>query len=147
MDLRSISGPVILEIPSDPCGLFLVRSLVERLARRMGYEQTEVSQIILAVDEACTNVIRHAYHNSTDQRIVLTFHVEEDRLEIHVRDFGTPSDPESLRPRDLSELRPGGLGLHFIQKSMDEVHYGEASGGGGLLRLIKYRSPQAGEGR
>jgi anti-sigma regulatory factor (Ser/Thr protein kinase) len=120
---------------------------VERLAKRMGYEETIVSQMILAVDEACTNVIRHAYGNSPDQRIVLTFHVKEDRLEIHVRDFGTPPDPERLRPRDLRELRPGGLGLHFIRKSMDEVHFEEARGGGGLLRLIKYRSPQTEGGK
>jgi anti-sigma regulatory factor (Ser/Thr protein kinase) len=140
MTLGGIGGPVVVEIPSDPCSLFLVRCLVERLTRRLGFSNEAVSQIILAVDEACTNVIRHAYKNCPGERIVLTFLTPEDRLEIHVRDFGIPPDPKALQPRDLNEVRPGGLGLHFIKSAMDEIRYESPPEGGGLLRMIKFRN-------
>lgn len=140
MRLRQIGGPVVLEIPSDPCSLFLVRCLVERLTQRLGFDDETVCQMTLAVDEACTNVIRHAYRNCPGEKIVLTFLTQEDRLEIRVRDFGIPPDPQTLQPRDLKELRPGGLGLHFINSAMDEIRYEAPSEGGGLLRMIKFRN-------
>jgi anti-sigma regulatory factor (Ser/Thr protein kinase) len=93
----------------------------------------------LAVDEACTNVIRHAYGLRTDERIRLRFQVWEDRAEIQVRDSGMPPEAGQWNPRDLEEVKPGGLGLHFIRGAMDEVHYEAPEDGGCLLRLVKYR--------
>ena len=98
MSLRRIDGPIVLEIPSDPCGLFLVRSLMERLSQRLGFSESMVRQMVLAVDEACTNVIRHAYEKLPGKRIVLTFLIREELLEIQVRDFGKPPDPDALKP-------------------------------------------------
>jgi anti-sigma regulatory factor (Ser/Thr protein kinase) len=140
-----ISGPILMEVPSDPAAMFLVRCLVERLAQRLCFSEEEVVRMTLAVDEACTNVIRHAYGNRSDQRILLRFLVLQDRLEVQVKDYGASPDPEALRPRDLNEVRPGGLGLHFIRKAMDEVHYEVPGEGGCVLRLIKYRKPREGE--
>jgi anti-sigma regulatory factor (Ser/Thr protein kinase) len=142
MTLTRIDGPVIVEVPSDPAALFLVRCVVERLTERMGFAREHVGRITLAVDEACTNVIRHAYRQRPGQRIVVRLEVSEDRLEIRIRDFGTPADPREMAPRDLGEIRPGGLGTHFIRCAMDEVHYESPAGGGGLLRLVKYREPR-----
>ncbi|MCE5244002.1 MAG: ATP-binding protein [Desulfobacteraceae bacterium] len=140
MFLEQLSGPVTLEIPSDPSSLFLVRGVVEKLALRMGFNAAETGRMVLAVDEACTNVIRHAYGNRTCERIVLTFRADRDRLEILVRDFGPPADPQCFVPRDLGDVRPGGLGMHFIRSAMDEVEYVNQEGGGMLLKLIKYRT-------
>jgi anti-sigma regulatory factor (Ser/Thr protein kinase) len=140
MLMRQISGPVILEVPSDPTCLFMVRCLVERISQRLGFADEEVGGITLAVDEACANVIRHAYGNRPDERIVLTLNIKEDRLEIHIRDFGRPPQPKDLKSRDLKEIRPGGLGIHFIKSAMDEVRYDAPPDGGGLLSLIKYRT-------
>ncbi|ABK18132.1 ATP-binding protein [Syntrophobacter fumaroxidans] len=140
MSLLQLSGPVILDIPTDPASLFLVRGVVERLAQRMDYPPEDVNRMVLAVDEACTNVIRHAYANSPDKRIVITFTAHEDRLEIGIRDFGIPADPDGFAPRDLQEVKPGGLGLHFIRSAMDEITYDIPADGGMLLRLVKYRT-------
>ena len=96
--------------------------------------------MVLAVDEACSNVIRHAYGNRTDERILLTFHVDEDRLEICIRDFGPSSDARSFQARDLDDVRPGGLGIHFIRSAMDQVEYENQEGGGMILKLIKLRT-------
>jgi anti-sigma regulatory factor (Ser/Thr protein kinase) len=140
MSLTDFSGPIVVEIPSDPAALFLVRCLVERLAGRLGFPGEDVSRMTLAVDEACTNVIRHAYGHRTEERIGLRFLVTDERVEIHVRDFGPPLDASKLAPRDLREVRPGGLGLHLIRSAMDEVHYEAPAEGGCLLRLVKYRT-------
>lgn len=140
MSLLQISGPVILDIPADPASLFLVRGVVERLTQRMDFPPEEVDRMVLAVDEACTNVIRHAYSNCPDERIVITFTALEDRLEILIRDFGAPADPADFKSRDLEAVRPGGLGIHFIRSAMDEVSYDVPADGGMVLRLLKYRS-------
>lgn len=139
MHLDQISGPVVLDIPSDPASLFLARCFVERLTERLEFSRSEIEGMVLAVDEACTNIIRHAYSNRTDQRIVLTFIVHTELIEIRIRDFGTPADPETFKPRDLSDVRPGGLGIHFIRSAMDEVHYESPADGGMLLKMIKFR--------
>jgi anti-sigma regulatory factor (Ser/Thr protein kinase) len=141
MSVTRISGPIVVEIPSDPSALFLVRCLMERLSQRLCFSEEEVARMTLALDEACTNVIRHAYGERSDQRIVLSFIVLEDRLEVQVRDFGVPPDLSALAPRDLDEIRPGGLGLHFIKGAMDEVDYELPEGGGCVLRLVKFRKP------
>lgn len=144
--MSRIQGPVLLDIPSDPAALFLVRCVVERLAQRMAFGAEDVTQVTLAVDEACANTIRHAYKNRPGERIVLRFLIQEDRLEIHVRDFGESVDPRKIRPRELGEIRPGGLGTHFIRSAMDEVSYEAQEGGGTLLRLVKYRKNSGGGG-
>jgi anti-sigma regulatory factor (Ser/Thr protein kinase) len=144
MQLLQLSEPVIVEIPSDPAVLFLVRSLVERLGLRLDYTRQEVERLVLAVDEACTNVIRHAYQNRLHESIVLSFHVLSDHLEVRIRHYGAPVDPKTLQLRDLTEVRPGGLGIHFIQQGVDGVFYETPEEGGGLIRLLK-QLPQASE--
>lgn len=143
MGLDRINGPIILDIPTDPASLFLVRCLVERLTQQLELEREDIQRMVLAVDEACTNVVRHAYGNRPGERIILTFTVLPDRLEILIRDFGAPADPETFKVRDLREVRPGGLGIHFIRSAMDEVRYEIPEDGGTLLRLVKYRSGSA----
>lgn len=134
-----LDSPILVDIPSNPAVLFLVRALVKRLSERLGFSSEQVQRMMLAIDEACTNVIRHAYGNRTGERIVISFFVHPQQLEIHIRDFGQTASPEAFKPRDLSQVRPGGLGLHFIREGMDEVHYETPADGGGLLRLIRYR--------
>ena len=139
MSLDRISGPVVLDIPTDPVSLFLVRCLVERLSQNLDFSAEEVRRIVLAVDEACSNIIRHACHYCPDERIRLTFIVRPDRLEIEVRDFARPADPKSFMPRSLDEVAPGGLGTHFIRSTMDIVEYELPEDGGMLLKMVKKR--------
>lgn len=142
---QELSGPVIMEIPGDPAALFLVRCLVERLAGELGFPQERVMRLTQAVDEACSNVIRHAYGGRSQERISLRFTFSGERLEVQVRDFAPAPDPSKLKPRDLGELRPGGLGLHLIRAGADEVYYEEVPGEKGcLLRLVLFRDKQGG---
>ncbi len=96
MAFASFKGPVILDVPADPPAMFIVRELVGRISSRIGFEDEETDKLVLAVDEACTNVIRHAYKNSTDKRIVITFTLSMDCFEIMIRDFG-----DRRRPVDI----------------------------------------------
>lgn len=142
---QELSGPVVMEIPGDPAALFLVRCVVERLARQLGFQEERVFRLTQAVDEACSNVIRHAYGGPSRERISICFTFSEQRLEVQVRDFAPAPDLSKLTPRDLKELRPGGLGLHLIRAGADEVHYEEVPGGRGcLLRLVLFRDKRGG---
>jgi anti-sigma regulatory factor (Ser/Thr protein kinase) len=126
-----------LEVPSDPELLSVVRSAVKQLAQVTGFTDEECRSITVAVDEAMTNIIRHAYENRHDQSIQLVCQRDDHGLEFILTDSGRPVDPEKLHGRPLHEVRPGGLGMHIIRQVMDQVQY-ERLPGGNRLRLIKY---------
>jgi len=138
----SLKGPVILDVPADPPAMFIVRELVGKISSRIGFEDDETDKLVLAVDEACTNVIRHAYKNSGDERIIITFTLSMDCFEIMIRDFGTGADPSTFQGRDLKQIRPGGLGIHFIKSAVDKIEYDTPPGGGMLLKMTKFMPRQ-----
>jgi phosphoserine phosphatase RsbU/P len=95
-------------------------------------------KLVLAVDEACTNIIRHAYCGGEGETIALHLAREEDMLVFELRDSAPAVDPAKLKPRDLGECRPGGLGLPFIDALMDVWKLEPAADGkGNVLRMHK----------
>jgi len=138
---KVLVNPIRVSISSTPAHLPIVRALVERLTEQLGFEEQVAHKITLAVDEALSNVIKHAYHGREDQPIEITFHrVREgggEALGIELRDWGTPVARNEIRSRDLDDVRPGGLGVHIITSIMDEVKYIPSPGGGTRLRMTK----------
>ena len=130
-----------LRFPSDPRLLRTVRCLIGEMAEHCGFAEDEAQFIILAVDEACANVIRHAYQGRTDGEIGLSCSAKEDRIEFLLVDQGRPPRPDSLQPRPLEEVRPGGLGTHLIRSVMDEVRYRPSEQGNELF-LAKSLRPR-----
>lgn len=130
-----------LTIPSHPKYLQLVRKMVKKITAINGISKKESADIILAVDEACANIIRHGYQNQPHGTIHLYFDVCQTELGITIEDFGCQWDPEKLRPRDLDEIRPGGLGIHMMQCVMDCVNFESGSGDGNRVRMIKRFKP------
>ncbi len=130
-----------MELPSDPALLCVVRGAVGKLAEVAGLPEKACREVTLAVDEALTNIIRHAYRNRRGHAIELRCRrcggPRGIRLEFVLVDKGRAVDPAELRGRPLDEVRPGGLGTHLIQHSMDEVSY-QRRGGRNRLRLVKY---------
>jgi sigma-B regulation protein RsbU (phosphoserine phosphatase) len=115
-----------------------VRSAVREAAREAGCSERGADDVVLAVDEACQNIIRHAYGGPCESEIVLEMERRDGDLVLHLLDFAPCIDEEKVRPRDLEELRPGGLGTHFIRELMDEVSYERPpSGRGNLLRMAR----------
>jgi len=129
-----------LVFESHPRHLSLGRRFVERHARKAGFDDMTVSQIVLAVDEAIANVIRHSYEMRPDGRIELRADLTDHDLGILIRDYGKACDPNQIRPRPLEEIRPGGLGTHFIRSVMDEVDYTPQEQG--MLLTMRKKRPQ-----
>jgi serine/threonine-protein kinase RsbW len=124
--------------------LCVVRHALGQLGEIVGLSSAECRAVVLAVDEALTNIIRHAYRGEEGHPIQASFRriqVPQDgkqrkALEIVLEDRGKKIDQAKLRPRPLEEVRPGGLGLHFIKESMDAVEFRHKFGKN-QLRLIK----------
>lgn len=127
-----------LRLPARADRLKVLRCAVEEAARLVGAADDEARDIVLAVDEACQNIIRHAYGGTGDGDIVVELRRRPGRVVVLLRDFAEPIDVSQVKPRSLEELRPGGLGTHFMREVMDEVDFlPPPFGGGNLLRMVK----------
>ena len=116
-----------------------VRASVMSAARRCGFGEAAAQDIVLALDEACKNVIVHAYKGS-DEDIVLRVFELPDGILLELRDFAALVDPAQIKPRDLDDVRPGQLGTHFMRAIMDSVEFLTApDGAGNLLQMKKKR--------
>ena len=127
---------VTFEMCSQARCLPIVRATVQQLAAMVGWNETESRCITMAVDEALTNVIRHAYHGRSDARIELHCHACADQLEIRIRDTGDPPDRSQICAREVGCDRIGGLGTHIIRDVMDIVSY-ESGRDGNWFTAIK----------
>jgi anti-sigma regulatory factor (Ser/Thr protein kinase) len=133
-----VTQPLRITLPSHPMYLGLVRAVVQEGAALAGFDEDLTHRILLAVTEAVTNVIRHAYGGDTGQRIDMELLAEPDRFELGITDYGRFVDPEQIASRPLGDVRPGGLGVHLIQSTMDQVDYRENAHGGTTLTLVKH---------
>ena len=135
-----------IEIPSDAKYAKVVRGAVTYACELGGFSPEAGQAVTLAVDEAVTNIIRHAYRSEPGHIIRVTCRITPRRLEILLQDHGRKADPGTMKPRDLNEIRPGGLGLHFIKSIMDVVDYQSDDTGNQLLlakNLPGSRDPDA----
>jgi anti-sigma regulatory factor (Ser/Thr protein kinase) len=127
-----------IRITSQPRFLIVVRALVRKLCELAGCQDDEQQKIVLAVDEACSNIIRHTFHGDENQIIEISCKGGARMLEFELRDCGPPVNLELVHPRRLEDVRPGGLGTHFIHSIMDEVDYHYEEGCGNTLRMVKH---------
>jgi hypothetical protein len=103
--------------------------------------------MLIAIDEACQNVVRHAYGENLAGDMVVEARIMGKNLEILLRDFAPCIDPAKVKPRDLDDIRPGGLGTHFIQEVTDLCGFLEPPvGGGNLFRMVKSLECPPGDG-
>jgi serine/threonine-protein kinase RsbW len=116
-------------------------------AEKSGFGIDEIFQIELACDEACTNVIEHAYGGEERGDILVTWDFSAGAFTITIVDEGRPFDPDEVpKPKipvnadDLDDLQIGGLGIHFMRKLMDEVHFHMDDKRGNRLVMVKYLS-------
>jgi sigma-B regulation protein RsbU (phosphoserine phosphatase) len=127
-----------LDIPSRADRLRLVRSAVAQAGELCDYDDELVQNVVIAVDEALQNVIRHAYENRPDGEIKITLSRTANKFVVHIRDYADSIDVDKVKPRDLGDIRPGGLGTHFIQEVMDEVEFlPTPDERGNLLKMVK----------
>ncbi len=137
---------VEMEILSHPSNLSKVRTAVTSFATAVGFREAAVHNLVLAIDEALTNVIKHGYGGRADQSIEVRLEhvVESGRsgMRTTIRDYGMAVDPDSICGRNLEDVRPGGLGVHIIKAVMDEVTYVQAEGEGTRLTMLKWNQDE-----
>jgi serine/threonine-protein kinase RsbW len=131
-----------LKIPSQTDNLDLIRNFVAGVARKVGFVDPDINKIELAVDEACTNVIEHAYQYDESQDIDVAVKIDYQKLTVIVTDRGKSFRMEEVDLPDmktyLAELRVGGLGIYLMKTLMDEVDYRSQPNGKNEVRMVKY---------
>jgi anti-sigma regulatory factor (Ser/Thr protein kinase) len=136
---------LILEMYSQPRLLAAARAMVGNLAQRLGFNEIQCGQISLAIDEALCNIINHGYERRPDGRIwlkVWDLQTVPPGIKVVIEDRAKQVDPETIRPRDLDDIRPGGLGVYIIREIMDDVSYEHRLGGGMRLTMTKQVAAQ-----
>lgn len=136
-----------LRIQSKTELLSEMRTFVSDAARHFGFSESEVGKIELAIDEACTNIIKHAYKYNPDGIIEIRISSMKNeeavtKFVVEIFDSGISFDSSKYTAPDMKEyfkkLRHGGLGIVLMKKLMDEVEYGHMSGSKNSIRLVKY---------
>ena len=101
-----------------------MRSFVRRFLDNLPIPERDRTLMVLGVDEACTNIIRHAYELRDDQLIALSLEQRQDCVRMRLRDYGMQPAAEALQRRRRDKVvRPGGLGLMMIRNAFDQVDY------------------------
>jgi serine/threonine-protein kinase RsbW len=139
---------LVLRVPSRTEFLATIRDATRRMAAVAGFDDAQADQLALAVDEASTNVIEHAYRGAPGRTIELRFQDGDGVLRVEVVDDGEPVDPRSVPQVDLqryaSERRTGGLGMHLMGRIMDSVTFRRAARRN-VCCMVK-KKPAAGSG-
>jgi len=129
-----------IRFSSDTCHLADVRREARAFLAENGFDDCATELMVLALDEACTNVIRHAYaHERKPVRLEMTG--LRGLVRLVLRDYGRKCDPAKIKGRKLEDIRPGGLGVHIIKQAFDTVTYSPQAKGTRLV-LEKKRPPQ-----
>ena len=123
---------------SDTLELKAIRDwLREILQQQPDCSEDCVNDAILAVNEACMNIIQHAYYGQTDGEMIIELLRENEFIIFLLTDFASPVDIDMCQPRNLDDVRPGGLGIHIIQSVMDSMQFLEPPADAGNLLELK----------
>ncbi len=129
---------ICLSIPAKAEYILLARLALTAIARLRTLPEELAGDLRLALTEACSNSVRHAYADGRGGAIEVVFEVGAESLAVEVRDDGPGFEPRDLEPGG-EELGEGGLGIAIIRALSDEFDIGEReSGGGSRLRFVKY---------
>lgn len=132
-----VHPPFHLTAVSGPKGLEQIRHLVRKSAGMVRLTENETASLILAVDEVCSNIIRHGYKKDLERKIDLSILIGTNSFQIEIIDDGLSFDLTSAQPKDPMDLKPGGLGIYIIKQVMDKIKYSTDDAGRNKTTLIK----------
>ena len=139
--MAAIEKRFTLEVPSSTENLAMIRDFVKRIGYQTGMDEQGVSNLELAVDEACANVIEHAYGHDISKEVIVRAVCDEQAVRISVIDMGQGFDAEAMAPESIETLiherKSGGLGIRLIKALMDEVSYEIRPGQKNELHMVK----------
>jgi sigma-B regulation protein RsbU (phosphoserine phosphatase) len=124
-------------VKASACQLKHIRHQVMAVVEAVGFDAKCCQEIILSLDEAVTNIIRHAYKDVTDGEIELEIKKQNKTLVFYLRDFAPEVYDSSIKPRDLSNPLPGQMGINFIDSVMDSWEFATPKDGYGNLLIMK----------
>ena len=139
-----MADDIRLEVRSDPRFLRCIRSLVRGWFEAFDFSIDAIDEMVLAIDEACSNAIRHSYGGRCDRFVELTLRADDEYLEVRLCDQGEPCPPEfrerrTLTPPDPDRLEPGGLGVQLMHQVFDEVEFCRGKTTGNCVTLRRMR--------
>ncbi len=130
------------KFPGQLGSLAEISEFVVPAAKQAGLDDSQVYEVQLAVDEAATNIIEHAYHNTNRGIIECSYEILPNGLKVMLVDHGKSFDPdhipEPVFTTNIDEVKPRGLGMYIMRKVMDEVSYHFSPGGKNTLTMVKY---------
>ncbi len=130
-----------LKVKSRTDNLSKIRDFISSNAAEAGIPSDSIDNIMLAVDEACTNIIRHAYKSFPDGEIVIKIKYDDNTFTIIIVDYGNTFDPTAVPKPDLKkyyqEHKVGGLGMYLMRTLMDDVEYTSIPGKYNQVMLSK----------
>jgi len=131
-----------LVVKSSTDNLAQIREFTQIAAQESGFSNENVGKIVLAVDEACTNIIKHAYKYSPVGDINISVRLEQSKFIISIIDEGGHFNPDIIPEPDIREYhkkrKAGGLGMYLMKKLMDEVKYTNLNENRNQVILVKY---------
>ena len=131
-----------LEVKAKLENLAVMDDFVAESMKQLGMKKGVTLQVRLAVSEACTNIIQHAYSGESEEPIIILCSMSGNDLVIEIRDWGKPFDPDSVPQPDteseLLERKEGGIGIFLLRQMMDDVRYVFRAGRYNELRMIKH---------
>lgn len=136
--LTCVPSP-FLRVMSETKNCKKVRSFIEGWCMYAGFEDILRGQIVLAIDEAFTNIIRHAYIGEVGNPIDISAELTEETLEFKIRDYGKEFDPKNVPNRPLEMIKPGGLGMHILHLTFEKVDHLPQNPGTELLLSKKIK--------
>jgi serine/threonine-protein kinase RsbW len=121
-----------------------VGAFISKAAKTAGLSDKAIYAVQLAVDEACSNIIDHAYGGEDRGEMLCSVIINDDGLIVILQDQGTPFNPQEIPDPQvnvpLEKLKPRGVGVYLMRKMVDEVHYEYSPEGGNMLTLIKRKT-------
>ena len=131
LDWRGPAPAAELSLECCPSNLAALRQYTESWSAFAGFGDIATGQIVMACDEACTNIFRHAYGGHTGP-LRLCAEIADNALTFWIFDEAPPVAAEEIRCRELADLRPGGLGTYVMRQVFDEVNYAPHQAGNAL---------------
>lgn len=149
LEVNTSSDKLSIHTPGHGSYLNYIRKLVGDLARKVGFPEDEIAKVEMSVDEACSNIVKHAYapkkkwvwqHRHPEIR--LDVQVKGNHIIIEIHDHGQKFDFAAYRPDAipdrLKDMKTNGYGISIMRQFMDEVTYSSSDTTGNTLRLVKY---------
>jgi anti-sigma regulatory factor (Ser/Thr protein kinase) len=118
-----------------------VRHSARLFLKKCDFDESSIELLVLGLDEACTNIIRHAY-DQDDKTVRLEMERLHDRIRFVLRDYGRSCDPKCIRSRPLEDVRPGGVGVYIIRQVFDYVRYEPRRRGTRLVLEKRFATPE-----